>query len=203
MKPMIAIAGVILALRTLTSGLFASSSASRIISPTVVSSFVADAGEITLLVLWRGSPGWFFRGGPGHGSGGGGSAGPGTRVEWEYASFGGLTFYVEFDLVGRTVKVQGHDISLNDVNVMLFDSVDSPAGPQLVATRRLDLRLPDGEPGDPVQIAVRRHPELFDYLQCDTPLPPSAMPGGVGEPYQQYLQSTMTLLCQQMSANSR
>ena len=196
-KPMTAIAGVILAFLILTSGVFASSNSSRITSPTVVSSYlVDDADEITLLVLWRGSPGWFFRGTPGSGSGSGGWAGSGGRGQSVYAEFGGLTFNMEFDFVANTAKVQGHDISLKETNVMLFDNVDSSTGPLLVAERHLDLRLT--EQGDPVQIAMRRHQELFDYLQCETPLPLSAMPPEQPAPFQQYMQATISLLCQRM-----
>jgi len=51
------------------------SSTSRIASPSVVASWMshenyADGKITTLLVLWRGSVGWFLKGGSGHGSGG-------------------------------------------------------------------------------------------------------------------------------------
>jgi hypothetical protein len=36
-------------------------SSSRPLSPTVLVSHVVRDGEIALLVLWRGSPGWFWR----------------------------------------------------------------------------------------------------------------------------------------------
>ena len=55
-------------------------STSRVASPTVVASWVshenyADGSATTLLVLWRGTPGWFSKGGRGGGSGGGSGAG--------------------------------------------------------------------------------------------------------------------------------
>src|SRR5262245_34371676 len=54
-------------------------STSRVVSPAVVATWrahdnYADDSTTTLLVLWRGTPGWFV-GGRGSGSGGGGGAG--------------------------------------------------------------------------------------------------------------------------------
>jgi hypothetical protein len=52
------------------------------------------------------------------------------------------------------------------------DGVDSPAGPQVVRTLRVD---PEYETTPmkpvPVQAFIRRSPELADFLQCDASVP--------------------------------
>src|SRR5215831_8755224 len=78
------------------------SSTSRIVSPSVVASWMshdyyADGSVTTLLVLWRGSVGWFSKGASGGGSGGGfGSTGSGSWA-YEYLTQGGRTFSMGFD----------------------------------------------------------------------------------------------------------
>lgn len=193
-----ALLGIAVALGSFGSEMAASSSSSRITSPTVVSSYVADDDQIVLLTLWRGSPGWFFRGGA-NGGGGSSSWGSalGTRSESTSSTFGGLTLNTDINYQTGIATVQGYDIVLKDTNVVLFDQVDGAAGPQLAATRRFDLSLPKDDSRDPVRIAMHRHKELFDYLQCDTQLPDSVLPPGPA-PVQNYLRSTMTLICEMM-----
>ena len=58
------------------------------------------------------------------------------RSEW--ISQGGITLTVRFDPGGRRVWIQDKEIALEDANVVLVDGVDSPAGPQVVRTLRID-----------------------------------------------------------------
>src|SRR2546423_10095131 len=88
----------------------ASTSTSRVISPTVVASWrshdsAADGTMTSLLVLWRGTPGWFAKGGRGSGSGAGGGSGRGGSYAYEYLSYGGLTFTMEFDDTRHVVRL--------------------------------------------------------------------------------------------------
>jgi len=47
-------------------------STARVVSPSVVASWWAN-DDTTLLVLWRGAPGWFSKGGAGGGTAAGGA----------------------------------------------------------------------------------------------------------------------------------
>jgi len=175
-------------------------STSRIASPTVVASWsshenYADGSSTTLLVLWRGTPGWFSKDGRGGGSsggsgGGGGGAASGAGLSgsyaYEYVVQGGLTFMMEFDYAKKNVKILDQEISLAETNVVLVDFVDSPGGPQIVGTRwidaapRIDAAPPQQPaptptrtsvgPVDPIGAVVKRAPELFEYLRCDLSL---------------------------------
>jgi hypothetical protein len=152
-------------------------STSRMISPSVVASWIshenyADGSTVTLMVLWRGTPGWFLKQGRG---GAGGASGSGSGVNgsyaYEYVSEGGLTFMMEFDYDKRIVKLLNEEISLKETNVVLVDFVDGPNGPTIVGSRWVDPALPGRPvPGDPFAGVIKRAPELFDYLQCDARL---------------------------------
>jgi hypothetical protein len=161
-------------------------STSRIASPAVVASWtshenVADGSMTTLLVLWRGAPGWFAKGGRG-GSGGGSGAGSGQSglYAYQYISQGGLTFMLEFDYSKGTVRILNEVLSLKDVNVVLVDFVDSGGGAAIVGWRWIEPGPPappivPGAAPDPVAGVIRRSPELFDYLRCDLRVPDAAM----------------------------
>jgi hypothetical protein len=155
-------------------------STSRVSSPTVVASWTshenyADGSATTLLVLWRGTPGWFSKG-THNGSGASSGSGPGGSFDYQYVSEGGLTFTIEFDYDKRIVKILNQEISLKEVNVVLVDFVDSTNGPTIVGTRWVDPQ-PPGQPSavDPIAAVVKRTPELFDYLRCDLSLPDPVM----------------------------
>ena len=123
---------------------------------------------LDLLVLWRGRPAWFTRGGAGHSSGGGGSSSDGSGGEW--ISYGGLT--LGLDIKADVVRIKDQEISLRDTNVVLVDFVDSTAGATIVATRWIDPHL--ARTGDPVTAIIKRSPELFDFLRCDLHVPDAA-----------------------------
>jgi len=156
-------------------------STSRVASPAVVASWMshenyADGSTTTLLVLWRGTPGWFSKRGRGGASGGGGGfsgsgAGVGGSYGYQYMSEGGLSFMIEFDYDKRIVTILNHVISLEATNVVLVDGVDSANGPTIVGYRFVDP-APTEQPSsvDPIAAVVKRTPELFDYLRCDLSL---------------------------------
>jgi len=160
-------------------------STARVTSPAVVTSWMshesaADGTTTTLLVLWRGAPGWFSRGGGG-GSGAGSGGGFVGRGSYAYQSFseGGLTFTLEFDHERHTATLLNEEFSLKDTNVVLVDFVDGP-GPAVVGSRWIEPGppAPPAVPGaapDPIAGVIRRSPELFDYLRCDLGMPDTAM----------------------------
>src|SRR5262245_7372319 len=119
MRLMAALIVASLAAFALTAGVSASSSSTRVVSPTVAASYLAEGDESIVLILWGGSPGWFSRSGGSGGSGGGSSG-----VEWLTARFGDLSFGAELNLRAGTGKVQNFDIILRDTNVVLLDQVD-------------------------------------------------------------------------------
>ena len=175
-----------------------SSSMSAPVSPSVMATVMAveaerGKGELELLVLWRGSPGWFWRadgrGGGGSSSGGGGVLSPSRgEVRTEWLSQGGVNLNLRFEPVSRRLWILDQPVTLNDANVVLVDSVDAPAGPRVVATVRIDptydaatdqppgmlAARPRGAPplqGVPPQTFIRRSPELVAFLQCDVKMP--------------------------------
>jgi hypothetical protein len=164
-------------------------STARVTSPTVVMSWTshenyADGSTTTLLVLWRGTPGWFSRGGRGGASGGssGGGAGGSGSYDYQYFTEGGLTFMMEFDYDKRIVKLLNREISLKETNVLLVDSVDSTNGPTIVGERWIEPGPPappvvPGAVPDPIAGIISRTPELFEYLRCGERLPDIAPPG--------------------------
>jgi len=163
------------------------SSSSRVASPTVVATYRAhDGGDGTsildLLVLWRGSPGWFMRVN-GASSGSGLNGGFGQWYSYQWASYSGITLMVEYDSARNTAKIRDREISLNNANVVLIDGVDS-SNPTFLGTQWIDPSL--SGTGDPVPTIMKRSPELFEFLRCDLTLP---------DPAQQMI---LALICGQM-----
>ena len=181
------------------------------VSPSVMATYMCrlypdGRGELELLLLWRGTPGWFMRNSGGGSNGGssagwsasGGSSGAGggpvTRTEW--ITQGGLSLQIRFEPQSRKLWIQEREVAINEDNVVLIDDVDSPAGPQIARTIRIDPSfqsvsepLPPGYPvrpgGSPnrvrpprVQEFLRRSPELVEFLRCDV------APAGL-RPYEQ------------------
>src|SRR5262245_5878380 len=127
------------------------------ISSTVVASLVAQKGNLTVLVLWRGSPKWLGSGGGMSSGGGGGSGG----VMGLYFTYGGLTFDVQVD--GSVARLLDRQVSLNDGNVILVDHVDTQ--PNIVRMMHVDPAVPSTP--DATYVVLRRHKELVEFLQCD------------------------------------
>lgn len=140
---------------------------SRVISPTVVlTSFSTQEGKgpmtIKLLVLWRGSPGWFLRKGPR------GSEGRATSDRtYERIEYGGQDLRVEIDNRTRIVRIQDKHVALKpaDANVIFVDSVDAPSGPVVVSTTRIEPTLPNGH--KQIETALGRSSEIVSFLRCD------------------------------------
>ena len=161
-------------------------STSRVASTTVLASWTsqwnnADGTTITLLVLWRGTPGWFTKGARGGSGGGGGTGGTdGTYRAQQTIAAGGRTFALDFELGKDTklVRMLGQDISLQAVNVILVDDANSASGPRIVGSQWVEPAR-EGQSGDGDVIAgiVKRTPALFEYLQCDLVLDDPLMKG--------------------------
>jgi hypothetical protein len=154
------------------------SSGSGMVSPTAVATWIVRrepqrSAELDLLVLWRGSPGWFMRVGSSESSGEvwtGVSGGQNDQgIVFEQLSFGGIRLDLEFDRGARAARVQDQEVSLESANVILVDEVDSATGPQVVSTLRVDPVF-GNEPSE-IEVIIRRNPELYSFLRCDAKLP--------------------------------
>ena len=186
------------------------SSSSRPLSSTVIGTYVVRGGELTLLVLWRGSPGWYSRGGGGNGSSGGGGSSAGREFGSVSLTYGGRTFSIDFDYTARMAKLLDQDISLAATNVVLVDEVDSPSGAHIVSRQWVDPALPAVANSDlrtmgddPAITAIRRAPALAEFLRCDVPLPvPTDLDSALLDPtvrarLTDYMQGMLTLICRQ------
>ena len=142
-------------------------SSDRVLSPTTVGIYrfhrVGDTYLLDLLVLWRGTPGWFATGNGGHGFVGGGQFGHERRT----ITYAGTVISVEFDDDKGTVKLLDRELSLKDTNVVLLDDTDR--APRAFETRWIDPQIVTS--GEPVAAVVRRNPDLFQYLQCGADVP--------------------------------
>ena len=153
-------------------------------SPAVVATVItkhgqAGAGELDVLVLWRGRTGWFLEGDQDGRSGsstwGGTAGGPGGSREIvdHQVSLGGLTLSLQFDRQVRTARVQNIEVSLQNANVILVDQVDSGEDLAVVGTRWIDPQI-SGVPPRSEQI-IGRSSELVAFLRCDARLPDPIM----------------------------
>jgi hypothetical protein len=158
-------------------GTTATSSGTQVISPVAVMTWATRHGHdgvhtLDLIVLWRGAPGWFMRGGPRRDSGGGG-----TDSFHSTARYGDVEVQVTLQTAKRIAEVQGQRVELGDANVILVDGVDTAGAAKVVRTLRIDPAVPLSQEGRPrVEEVLRRSPEVLSFLQCET-----AMPDGKGQ----------------------
>jgi len=148
------------------------------ISPVVVANWFverqADGSEwLQLLVLWRGSVGWFLR--PGESSVSGGGLGGRSQTTMTYA---GLRFTLDFDSAKRIAIVQGNTIELAEDNVVFVDDADSATGPRVTRRMRVEQIRPWSAPQ--IGLVLRASPEILSFLRCDATLP--------GSPWQGFLE---------------
>jgi ketosteroid isomerase-like protein len=132
----------------------------RAVSGSTVATLVTqDWSAVDLLVLWRGTPGWFMVPDYQPSKGGSGPLFEGTLF------FNGRSFDWDIDFVTRIAHLAGTRLDLKNDNVVLVDRIDAPGGPRIVKTLKVDenpaVDFPDLGP------LVWRIPELAAYLQCD------------------------------------
>ena len=152
-------------------GATATSSATQVISPVALMTWVTRYGHdgihtLDLIVLWRGASGWFI--GTSQRSSGGGT-GDSFHSTIRY---GDVELQLGLQAAKRTAEVQGHKVELGDANVIFVDHVDKAGGAQVVRTLRIDPAVPLSDNGRPrVEEVLRRSPEIVSFLQCQTVLP--------------------------------
>lgn len=133
----------------------------RVTSPAVVTTIVKQAGQLALMVLWRGAPEWFTASG-----GGGAATEQGGGIISVEARYGQRIVGLTFDSATRIVRLAQQEIRLEPhVNVILVDGVDlEPRGPSL----RLSSIPPELPPaGDAMIALLRRSKEVIAFLRCD------------------------------------
>ena len=152
---------------------------SRPVSPAVVATLLtnhsqAGDGELEVLVLWRGSPGWFLGGGrDGHSGSRTGSRGGGETLDHHFF-FGDLRLHLQINRRTRVARVQGIEVSLQNANVILVDQVDSTEALTVVGTRWIDPKV--GNAPVRVEQVLGQSSELVDFLRCDSSLPDRSVP---------------------------
>jgi hypothetical protein len=156
---------------------------SNIVSSTVVTTFCGhDQGAsqmLDLLIVWRGSPGWFQNRhlGGGGGEGGFNKFGAGTKgYVATHQAYGDVTISFDADFDADTVTIGERTVALGRMNTIVVDMVDRTGVQQIWAVRRTEPRVPLG--GDVNLILAQHSRELLNDLQCDIPMPvpPSRIP---------------------------
>jgi hypothetical protein len=132
---------------------------------------------LDLLIVWRGTPGWFqSRGGASGGNGGSSSFGGGLKGHVvRFQDYGKVTIRYDADFDANTVAIGEQTVSLNGINTILIDKIDRPGSHPISAKRWTAPELPLG--GDVNLVLAQRSRELRNDLQCDIPMP--APPAGV------------------------
>ena len=152
------------------------------VSPAVVGTWIVNEApgaspRLELLVLWRGTPGWFMQGESGEATTGGSTVGrDGAVVAVQQLNYGDVRLGLEFEQKQGVVRLMGQEIPLQSANVVLVDDVDGPNGPSLAGTRHVDPELPESpESSPPIPVILRRSPDLVDFLRCDAKVPDSSV----------------------------
>lgn len=134
------------------------------ISPVAVAAWSTKAHTeeaLELLVLLRGTPGWWTAGPEGVQSIAQGEDGFST-----HANYGGQDLSLSFDSLKRIATIQGIDVALGDNNVVLVDDVDSASGPRVAALKKIDPQMTPRH----VDAVIRRSREVVQFLRCDVKL---------------------------------
>jgi hypothetical protein len=147
---------------------------SSIVSSTVVATFCGHRQEtnelLDLLIVWRGSPGWFQNRHLGGGGGGFNRFGPGTKGHVAmHQAYGDVALRFDADFDANTVTIGDQIATLDRSNTIVVDNVDGPGVHQISAMRWTAPQLPLG--GDVNLILVQRSRELLNDLRCDVPMP--------------------------------
>ena len=135
----------------------------RIISPVVVATWQAEQrgtepAQLGLLVLWRGTPGWFQY--PGGVSGNGVDGRFDTRIE-----YGEVRLALSYDPMTQVATINGETVEMAGNNVVFVDDVDVETGPRVVGTWRLEPTMPGS--GGQIGQMMQRSPEIMSFLRCD------------------------------------
>ncbi len=125
---------------------------------------------LDLLIVWRGSPGWFQNRQLGGGGGGFKTSGAGTKgYVAMHQAYGDVTISFDADFDANIVTIGERTVALERMNTIVVDKVDRPGVHHISAMRWTEPRLPLG--GDVNLILARHSRELLNDLHCDIPMP--------------------------------
>jgi hypothetical protein len=120
---------------------------------------------LDLLVLWRGTPGWWHTPGIGSMTASDNPIGGQPRLITQSVAVGGRTLELRFDPQTREARLQSQLVNLGEGNVLLVDDVDHATGPRIVGSVRVDSVFDNS--GNGMDALLRQSPELVDFLRCD------------------------------------
>lgn len=144
-------------------------SASVVATWTAHSDEPSGTQELDLLILWRGSPGWFVR-----------SSGTEMLDDPRLTEnrdgvilttvlhrilFDDHTLELQFDPRSRIARVQDDVIQIRAANVILLDEVDGAGGVQVLAAVTVNPQFAESIG---IVDLVRRSPQLVEFLRCDS-----------------------------------
>ena len=144
----------------------AATSASTVpVAPSVLATVMRSESGLGLLVLWRGSPGWWSRS-PGHD---GASYSGGASVFRATLRYGSINLDLSYDTATHIVRINDEPIALRaDSNALLIDDVDSQQGPRLVSQLPLDLGGTNVDPKfGSLGPLFHRSTDIVSFLRCD------------------------------------
>jgi hypothetical protein len=133
------------------------------ISPTVFATWVTDRVgngpvHLRLLVLWRGTPGWYFLA-----AGRIAESFDGARTH-QTIEYGSIRLTLDYG-ADDAVTINGRELHLGSDNVVYVDDVDALTGARVIRTSRIPSPLPGSE--GQIGLAIRDVPEVVAYMQCD------------------------------------
>jgi hypothetical protein len=145
------------------------------VSETVITTLCGHAAgaqqALDLLIMWRGSPGWFQRREKGASDDDVTrefANSEGTRVA-QYRTFAEVTVGFDADFAARTVTIDGETLSLTHDNAIVVDHVDIPHMRRVVTTYRVETILPLSD--DANLILARMSARVRAAFQCTPHLP--------------------------------
>ena len=124
----------------------------------------AGRWTLDLVVLWRGTPGWWLSAGMG-GTTSDRSADGALKSIDHFVTFDGRTFTVRFDPQARTVRLGEEMLALGDRNVVLVDELDIARGPRIAGSVRVDPLFTDGPDG--MERLLATSAEALGFLRCE------------------------------------
>ena len=155
-----------------------------------------------LVVLWRGQPGWTFRGsGPSGGMSFEGSSGitpSGEPFHSIAVVHGDIRLELEYGPRERTARVNGIPVLLPEGHdVILLDHVDEE--PEVVQTLSVG-----GEESEPIETFLGRSQEIREFMRCDMPLPEGIFLVNEAEPelagrFHEYVQTILNERCRMLA----
>jgi len=137
--------------------------ATQVISPAVVATWFtegdSDRGDfLQLVVLWRGSPGWF--------DAPGGMRGSSNATESQVSvTYGTVKLRVSFNSSQHSVAINDTHVDTGNANVIFVDNVDGPTGPQVVGTAQVMSAMPGS--ARQIGVVLRTSRAAMTFLKCD------------------------------------